>query len=106
MGEIVSLNENNVAGAVKNLPRLAQLAFAYVARLRRGTLDVTLPDGQVLRFGGVEPGPAAQMTVKTYRFAWRLINGGDIGVARPTYAASGIRLTSRPSFTCSVSIMT
>ncbi len=81
MGEIVSLNADNVAGAVRNLPRLAQLAFGYAARLKRGTLDITLPDGRVLRCGGAEPGPAAEMTVRTYRFAWRLVNGGDIGVA-------------------------
>jgi len=81
MAEILCLNPDNVGDAVKNLPRLAQLAFGYAARLRRGTLDVTLPDNRVFRFGGAEPGPAAEMTVRTYSFAWRLLNGGDIGIA-------------------------
>src|SRR5438128_2226602 len=81
MAEILCLNPDNVGGALKDLPRLAQLAFGYAARLRRGTLDVTLPDKRVLRFGGAEPGPAAEMTVRTYGFAWRLLNGGDIGIA-------------------------
>ena len=47
----------------------------------RGTLDVTLPDGRVVRLGGVEPGPAAAMTLYDYSFAARLLNGGDVGIA-------------------------
>lgn len=81
MTEPLCLNPENVGYATKHLPRLAQLAFKYAALLRRGTLNVTLPDGQMLRFGGVEPGPAAAMTVRTFGFAWRLLNGGDIGIA-------------------------
>jgi cyclopropane-fatty-acyl-phospholipid synthase len=46
-----------------------------------GTLDVTLPDGRTLRLGGMEPGPAAAMTLYNYGFASRLLNGGDIGIA-------------------------
>jgi cyclopropane-fatty-acyl-phospholipid synthase len=81
MPVILSLNEKTVADAVKDLPRLAQLAIGFAAKLKRGTLDMTLPDGRVMRFGGEEPGPAAAMTIKTYAFAWRLVNGGDIGIA-------------------------
>jgi cyclopropane-fatty-acyl-phospholipid synthase len=75
------LDSSNVGTAVPGLPRLAQIAFSYAARIRRGTLDVTLPDGRQIRFGGVEPGPAAIMTVHSYKFAWRLLKGGDIGIA-------------------------
>ncbi len=63
------------------LPRLARLALGFAARLRRGTLDITLLDGRVIRMGGLEPGPAAEMTLRSYSFASRLINGGDIGIA-------------------------
>jgi cyclopropane-fatty-acyl-phospholipid synthase len=42
---------------------------------------VTLPDGRTLRLGGMEPGPAAAMTLYNYGFASRLLNGGDIGIA-------------------------
>src|SRR5215471_10759606 len=81
MTEPLCLTPETVGPATRHLPRLVQLAFKYAALLRRGTLDVTLLDGRVLRFGGVEPGPAAAMTVRTYGFAWRLLNGGDIGIA-------------------------
>jgi cyclopropane-fatty-acyl-phospholipid synthase len=64
-----------------DLPRLARLALGFAAKLRRGTLDITLLDGRVVRMGGVEPGPAAAMTLHSYSFAARLINGGDIGIA-------------------------
>ena len=77
----IVLDSSNVGTAVPGLPRLAQIAFSYAARIRRGTLDVTLPDGRQIRFGGREPGPAAIMTVHSYKFAWRLLKGGDIGIA-------------------------
>ena len=77
----IVLDSSNVGTAVPGLPRLAQIAFSYAARIRRGTLDVTLPDGRQIRFGGGEPGPAAIMTVHSYKFAWRLLKAGDIGIA-------------------------
>lgn len=80
MTEVLVTSEN-VRSVAMGLPRLVQLAFNYVARLRRGTLDVVLPGGQVVRFGGVEPGPAARMTINNYNFAWRLMRGGDVGIA-------------------------
>jgi cyclopropane-fatty-acyl-phospholipid synthase len=42
---------------------------------------VTLPDGRTVRLGGIEPGPAAAMTLYDYGFASRLLRGGDIGIA-------------------------
>jgi cyclopropane-fatty-acyl-phospholipid synthase len=81
MQQPISLDPGNVRAATRDLPRLVQIAFVYAARIRRGTLDVMLPDGRLLRFGGAEPGPAAVMTINNYNFAWRLMKGGDIGIA-------------------------
>ncbi len=80
-GAPILLTPGNVAAEVGDLPRLVRMALAYGAKLRRGTLDVTLPDGRVVRMGGVEPGPAAAMTLYDYSFAARLLNGGDVGIA-------------------------
>lgn len=77
----ISVDPGNIGTAVPGLPRLVRLAFTYAARIRRGTLDITLPDSRQVRFGGTEPGPAAAMTINSYRFAWRLMKGGDIGIA-------------------------
>src|ERR1700739_3390259 len=66
---------------LSDLPRLVRLALEFGSRLRRGTLDVTLPDGRVLRLGGIESGPAAAMKLRNFGFAARPLNGGDIGIA-------------------------
>ncbi|MDQ8730111.1 cyclopropane-fatty-acyl-phospholipid synthase family protein [Bradyrhizobium sp. LHD-71] len=81
MKGLIRLEPGNVATALDGLPRLVRIAFYYAARIRRGTLDVTLPDGRQVRCGGAEPGPAAAMTINDYGFAWRLIKSGDIGIA-------------------------
>ncbi|WP_022722737.1 cyclopropane-fatty-acyl-phospholipid synthase family protein [Rhodopseudomonas sp. B29] len=81
MSELVLLTPDNVNERLSGLPRMVRLAFSFGAKLRRGTLDVTLPDGRRFRMGGEEPGPAAEMRLHSYSFAGRLINGGDIGIA-------------------------
>jgi cyclopropane-fatty-acyl-phospholipid synthase len=81
MSDLISLTPDNVDRQLADLPRVVRLALGFAARLRRGTLDITLPDGRTVRAGGIEPGPAAAMTLYNYNFASRLINGGDIGVA-------------------------
>jgi cyclopropane-fatty-acyl-phospholipid synthase len=79
--KLVALTPENVDAELADLPRIVRLAFSFGSRLRRGTLDVTLPDGRRVRLGGQEPGPAAEMKLYGYGFASRLLNGGDIGIA-------------------------
>jgi len=81
MSDVISLTPDSVDAVLPDVPKVARLAIKFASNLRRGTLDMTLPDGRVVRCGGLEPGPAAQMTVYSYNFAWRLVHGGDIGIA-------------------------
>ena len=81
MSALISVTPDNVETVLSDLPRLVRLALGFGSRLRRGTLDVTLPDGRTLRLGGMEPGPSAAMTLRNYGFASRLLNGGDLGIA-------------------------
>jgi cyclopropane-fatty-acyl-phospholipid synthase len=81
MPDVISVTPDNIESVLADLPRLVRLALGFGSMLRRGTLDVTLPDGRVIRLGGLEPGPAAAMRLHNYGFASRLINGGDIGIA-------------------------
>src|SRR5215475_4303290 len=81
MGEVISVMPETVQTVLADLPRVARLALGFAARLKRGTLDVTLLDGRIIRFGGVEPGPAAAMVLHNYHFASRLIRSGDLGIA-------------------------
>ncbi|WP_024520638.1 cyclopropane-fatty-acyl-phospholipid synthase family protein [Bradyrhizobium sp. Tv2a-2] len=81
MPDVIPVTPDNADEKLADLPRLVRLALGFAARLRRGTLDIALPDGRTMRMGGLEPGPAAAMTVYNYGFAYRLVNGGDIGIA-------------------------
>ena len=81
MGDVIQVTPENARTKLAELPHMVQLALRFAAKLKRGTLDVTLLDGRVMRFGGVEPGPAAAMTLHSYGFAARLIKSGDIGIA-------------------------
>ena len=81
MGDAIPVSPETVEKVLAGLPRLVRLALAFAAKLKRGTLDVTLLDGRVVRFGGIEPGPAAKMVLHSYGFAGRLIRGGDLGIA-------------------------
>src|SRR3982075_2298624 len=81
MPDLISVTSDNVDEVLPDLPRVVRLALGFGSKLRRGTLDVTLPDGRILRLGGIEPGPSAAMTLCNYGFASRLLNGGDIGIA-------------------------
>src|SRR3954447_6711248 len=81
MADLIALAPENVDKELSDLPRLVRMAFGFGSKLRRGTLDVTLPDGRKVRLGGMEPGPAAAMTLTNYGFASRLLKGGDIGIA-------------------------
>ena len=47
--------------------------------LRRGSLTLIEPDGELTTFGGEEPGPEASIKVQSARFYRRCLTGGDIG---------------------------
>src|ERR1700709_516154 len=81
MPDLICVTPDNVEAMLPDLPRLVRLALGFGSKLRRGTLDVSVPDGGRIRLGGREPGPSAAMTLYDYGFAARLLNGGDIGIA-------------------------
>jgi cyclopropane-fatty-acyl-phospholipid synthase len=81
MSDVICVTPDTVDSVLADLPRLPRLAIGFGSRLRRGTLDVTLPDGRTVRLGGQEPGPTAAMSLSNYSFAARLLKSGDIGIA-------------------------
>ena len=64
MADLITVTSDTVDELLTDLPRMVRLALGYGAQLRRGTLDVTLPDGRTVRLGGNGPGPAAAMNVQ------------------------------------------
>ena len=50
--------------------------------LQVGALSITLPSGATLEAQGAQPGPRGLLTLHRWRPVWRLLTGGDIGLAR------------------------
>ena len=68
MSDPITITPENVDTALSDLPRMVRLALGFGSRLRRGTLDVTLPDGRTIRLGefmaadaGAPSSPPAQI---------------------------------------------
>jgi cyclopropane-fatty-acyl-phospholipid synthase len=66
------------AGLWRGLQR--DIVFRYFAKLKRGRLSLTLPDGSEHGFGGALPGVDARLNVGNWGFFRRVILGGDIGL--------------------------
>jgi cyclopropane-fatty-acyl-phospholipid synthase len=81
MPKLISVTSDTVDALLPDLPRMVRLALGFGSKLRRGILDVILPDGRTVRLGGAEPGPHAVMKPRGFGFAARLLRGGDLGIA-------------------------
>src|SRR6056297_1958016 len=62
-----------------DLPRYFARVFAIARTIRRGRIDLHLPDGRVFRAEGAEPGPVAEAHVHDPDIFARLIRDGDLG---------------------------
>ena len=80
MTGIVTVTPDNVS-TIGGIPRLARLVFRSLARVRHGSMTVTLPDGRRLLFRGTEPGEHAEIIIRDYRLTRRFVSGGDLGAA-------------------------
>ncbi len=63
------------------LPASLSLAAMFLTRLKKGRLDMLLPDGRTLRFAGQQAGPHAEIIVHDLTFARPVLDRGDIGFA-------------------------
>lgn len=63
------------------LPASLRLAAMILSRLKRGRLDIVLPDGRTLRFKGTEPGPHGEIIAHDLAFIRPVYSKGDIGFA-------------------------
>ena len=59
--------------------RKSDVLLAIFSRLQFGHLVVTLPDGSVHGFKGVEPGPHAEMTIRDMATVSRILSDGKMG---------------------------
>lgn len=77
----ISVTKDNVREVTRKLPRIMRAAFRFGARLEAGSLTVTLPDQQVFKIEGGQPGPDADISIHNNNLATRLFRRGDLGVA-------------------------
>ena len=62
-----------------NLPRYFRAVWDKVSNLKKGRLDVILPDGRIFRAEGKEPGHVAEITIHNPEVFARTIREGDVG---------------------------
>jgi len=77
---VVSIGPQDL-GKLHGLPASLRLTAFMLTRLKKGSLDMTLPDGRTLRFVGSEPGPHGEIIVHNLKFARRVLSRGDVGFA-------------------------
>jgi cyclopropane-fatty-acyl-phospholipid synthase len=77
----IRVTAESIHDVARDLPALVRRAFGYAMSLNYGELTVQLPNGGRYLFSGSNPGPSAEFIIRDFRFARRLFEGGDIGLA-------------------------
>ena len=78
MTSVTAERIETVARAPRGFTLLSRL---LAANWTFGRLTVLLPNGEIHQLVGPQPGPAAVLDIKDYRFARRVLAAGDIGFA-------------------------
>lgn len=86
MSDAVEHDGERLGGPRQRLPWLLRPAASQLARLERGSLDVTLPDGRKVRLDGAAPGPHGSIVVRRRRAVLQALLRGDVGLGEG-YAA-------------------
>ncbi len=62
-----------------DVPYLVRKVLGPTTRLRAGSLTTVLPDGRKVHLDSGAPGPQAELVIKDYNFARRLLASGELG---------------------------
>ncbi|MEM0944557.1 MAG: class I SAM-dependent methyltransferase, partial [Pseudomonadota bacterium] len=62
-----------------DLPRWFETFFDIIARIERGRLEISLPDGRVFGVEGPEAGPVGRINVRNDGFFSRMVRDGETG---------------------------
>ena len=57
-----------------------KLVVYMLSGMRKGSLDLTLPDGSTRRFEGSEPGPHGAWRIKSERLIGHVLTSGEVGI--------------------------
>lgn len=61
------------------VPMSFRVALKLLSRIEIGSITVLLPDGRALQAAGPRPGPEGILIVRDFRFATRVLRGGNCG---------------------------
>jgi cyclopropane-fatty-acyl-phospholipid synthase len=76
----VILTERDFASATRLVPRASREVLRFVLGLSVGSVHITLPDGRAFRVETGKPGPQAEIRIRNWRFARRVMFAGDVGL--------------------------
>ncbi|MGL5446625.1 MAG: class I SAM-dependent methyltransferase [Rhabdaerophilum sp.] len=76
----VVLNELNFASATRGVPRASREVLRFVLGLSAGSIRITLPDGRIFAVETGKTGPQAEIRIRQWRFARRVMFAGDVGL--------------------------
>lgn len=76
----VVLTEQDFASATRTVPRASREVLRFVLGLSVGSVRITLPDGRAFKVETGKPGPQAEIRIRNWRFARRVMFAGDVGL--------------------------
>jgi cyclopropane-fatty-acyl-phospholipid synthase len=78
--DAVVLTEQAFASATRTVPRASREVLRFVLGLSVGSVRITLPDGRAFKVETGKPGPQAEIRIRNWRFARRVMFAGDVGL--------------------------
>jgi cyclopropane-fatty-acyl-phospholipid synthase len=79
--QTVTLDERNFRQIAHGLPARVRMVLSAALKLERGSLKITMPDGQKILLAGKQQGPKAELVLNNWKLPGRAFAGGTIGVA-------------------------
>lgn len=79
--DYITLNADNFKVATKGYPWRARTVLRLLLGIAKGSIEVTLPQGQKLRISGKELGPNADVTLNNWNLPARGFASGTVGAA-------------------------
>ena len=69
------------ATPTRKAPFLTRQLLRLLSQVSYGDITVVLPNGETLRRQAPNPGPRAKLVIRRWRAIWRLMTGGELGLA-------------------------
>ena len=74
------VDKDNLWEATTGKPLLLRVVLSHLVALENGSLTLHLPDGELLRIEGNQPGANGFIKLHSYDLIQRVLNSGDVGV--------------------------